>query len=83
MHCLVLLPLNLRPRLLSLLPVQLQRLVAGSADGPAVMQLLDELMAVAAERCTEAMLLEASVMDRILVGAGSMRQQQQQQVSLL
>jgi hypothetical protein len=62
--------------------VQLQRLVAGSADGPAVMQLLDELMAVAAERCTEAMLLEASVMDRILVGAGSMRQQQQQ-VSLL
>ncbi len=82
MHCLVLLPLNLRPRLLSLLPVQLQRLVAGSADGPAVMQLLDELMAVAAERCTEAMLLEASVMDRILVGAGSMRQQQQQ-VSLL
>ncbi|KAI3430892.1 hypothetical protein D9Q98_009301 [Chlorella vulgaris] len=62
---------------------ELQRLVAGSADGPAVMQLLDELMAVAAERCTEAMLLEASVMDRILVGAGSMRQQQQQQVSLL
>lgn len=64
---------------------QLQRLVAGSADGPAVVQLLDELMAVAMERCLEPLLLESSVLDRILasakLAAGS--QQAQQPLSLL
>lgn len=51
--------------------LQLQRLVAGSADGPAVIQLLDELMAVAMERCLEPLLLESSVLDRILAAAAA------------
>lgn len=62
--------------------MQLQRMVSGSANGPAVMQLLDELMAVAMERCREPLLLEGSVLDRILTGSRQGRQQQQQ-VSLL
>jgi len=41
-------------------------MVAGSTDGPAVVQLLDEMMAVAMERCLEPLLLESSVLDRIL-----------------
>jgi hypothetical protein len=47
--------------------------VAGSADGPAVLQLLDELLAVAMERCREPLLLEGQVLDRIL--AASKQQQ--------
>ena len=51
--------------------LQLQRLVAGSADGPAVVQLLDELVAVAMERCLEPLLLESNVLDRILSQAAA------------
>jgi hypothetical protein len=67
--------------------LQLQGLVAGSADGPAVVQLVDELMAVAMERCLEPLLLESSVLDRILAASArhnaAAQQQQHPQVSLL
>lgn len=49
--------------------MQLQRLVAGSSDGPAVVQLLDELMAVAMERCSDPMLLDGGVLDRVLAAS--------------
>ncbi|KAL4420694.1 hypothetical protein ABPG75_010350 [Micractinium tetrahymenae] len=62
---------------------ELQRLVAGSADGPAAVQLLDELMAVAMERCLEPLLLESSVLDRILAKVAAGGQQAQQPLSLL
>lgn len=59
-------------------------MVSGSADGPAVVQLLDELMAVAMERCLEPLLLESSVLDRILASAKAAGSQQvQQPLSLL
>ena len=65
---------------------QIQRLLSGSAEGPAVVQLLDELLACATERCLEPLLLEPSVLDRIL-GQWSVRQSaataQQPQLSLL
>ena len=48
---------------------QLQRLVAGAPTGPAAVQLLDELMAVAMERCTEPLLVDSSVLDRVLAAA--------------
>lgn len=54
-------PPNLHP--------QLQRLVAGAPTGPAAVQLLDELMAVAMERCTEPLLVDSSVLDRVLAAA--------------
>ena len=59
-----------------MLRLQLQRLVAGSADGPAVVQLLDELMAVAMEHCLEPLLLESSVLDRILAQSAAAARQQ-------
>ena len=58
-------------------------MVTGSADGPAVLQLLDELMAVAMERCREPLLLEGAVLDRILAGSRQQGSAAQQQVSLL
>ena len=57
-----------RPRL-SFPRAQLQRLVAGAPCGPAAVQLLDELMAVAMERCTEPLLVESAVLDRVLASA--------------
>lgn len=61
-------PLDLPPTASCLL-AQLQRLVAGSSDGPAVVQLLDELMAVAMERCSDPLLLDSSVLDRTLAAS--------------
>lgn len=40
--------------------------VEGAADEAAVVQMLEEVMAAAMERCTEPLLLETVVMDRIL-----------------
>lgn len=54
---------------------QIQRLVAGAPDGPSVLQLLDETMAVAMERCQEPLLLDRSVLDRILAAAAAERKQ--------
>ena len=60
----------------SSLALQLQRLVAGASDGPAAVQLLDELMAVAMERCLEPLLLELAVLDRILAQSAAAARQQ-------
>ena len=43
--------------------------MAGAPAGPAAVQLLDELMAVAMERCTEPLLVDSSVLDRVLAAA--------------
>ena len=52
-----------------------------------MVQLVDELMAVAMERCLEPLLLESSVLDRILAASArhiaAAAQQQHPQVSLL
>ena len=39
-----------------------------------MVQLLDELLAVAMERCLEPLLLESSVLDRILAAAAAQQQ---------
>lgn len=56
--------------------------MAGSIEGPTVVQLLDELMAVAMERCCDPLLLDSSVLDRTLASA-SARAGGAPQVSLL
>lgn len=48
-----------------------------------MVQLLDELMAVAMERCREPLLLESAVMDRLLMASAGASRQQHQSLSLL
>jgi hypothetical protein len=49
---------------------QVQRAVAGAGGGPAALQALDEVLVAAAERCREgAVMLEPSVLDRLIAGA--------------
>lgn len=60
---------------------QVQRYAAGSVEGPTVMQLFDELMAAGAERCPQPLLLDPTVLDRIL--ATAQKASQQPHVSLL
>lgn len=48
--------------------------MAGAPAGPAAVQLLDELMAVAMERCTEPLLVDSSVLDRVLAAAAAAKQ---------
>ena len=43
--------------------------MAGAPEGHAAVQLLDELMAVAMERCLEPLMLDSAVLDRLLAAA--------------
>eukprot|EP00887_Chlorella_sp_A99_P007202 scaffold2.g7202.t1 len=51
-----------------------QRYAAGSLEGAETAQLLDELMAAGAERCTQPLLLDPTVLDRILAAAAAQKQ---------
>lgn len=51
--------------------------MAGAGDGPAVVQLLDEALAVALERCGQPLLLDSAAMDRLLAACAGGRSQPQ------
>ncbi|GAB4820337.1 hypothetical protein N2152v2_007383 [Parachlorella kessleri] len=52
---------------------------AGEAQGREALALLDELLGAAMERCSQPLLLEPAVLDRIVAGALAAQKQQQQQ----
>ena len=48
---------------------RLQQAGVGGAHGPSAMQLLDEVMASAMERCGEPLMLDTVILDRLLASS--------------